>query len=142
MQEKKYCRNCGAEVPKETKFCPSCGSKFEQAPSTPGFCTKCGASLPNNVRFCTRCGAPVAGTAQPGKVNRRIPPAASVRPPHGIPEQNKTEKWFLQKSICLWYDMWSSPKKQKKKTRLSSWCLSGFRRCNRVSVERFRFFVR
>ena len=91
MQEKKYCRNCGAEVPKETKFCPSCGSKFEQVPSTQGFCTKCGASLPSNVRFCTRCGAPVAGTAQPGEVNRRIPPAAQPVRQNTVPITPKSQ---------------------------------------------------
>ena len=62
--------------------------------------------------------------SMPGKISpaedKEKPQPPSPALTMEISEQNKPEKRFLQKSICLWYPLWSAPKKQKKKVRSNS----------------------
>ncbi len=47
---KKYCADCGTEIPLGAKFCPGCG--VPQQPT----CGNCGATITAEMNFCSGCG--------------------------------------------------------------------------------------
>lgn len=49
---KRFCPNCGSEVPPNAKFCPNCGYKLPVA----NFCPNCGSQVPPGAKFCPNCG--------------------------------------------------------------------------------------
>jgi len=53
---KKFCPNCGSEVPPNAKFCPNCGYKLPVA----NFCPNCGSQVPPGAKFCPNCGHKLA----------------------------------------------------------------------------------
>lgn len=71
-EEKRFCKNCGAEV--DGDFCSNCGAPVvketpnsykevpEKVEETKRFCLNCGAEVEG--QFCSNCGASVTGTDQ------------------------------------------------------------------------------
>lgn len=47
---RKFCVNCGQEIPEGASFCPGCGTKIETV------CPKCGGKVSDGHRFCPTCG--------------------------------------------------------------------------------------
>ena len=51
---KKFCSECGNEIPEGAKFCSNCGHKVEEQSEYQ--CPKCGRILKENEKFCPNCG--------------------------------------------------------------------------------------
>ena len=49
---RRYCTDCGQEVPAGARFCPGCGQR-----QADGACPGCGEPVPDGARFCPSCGA-------------------------------------------------------------------------------------
>lgn len=49
---KKFCMNCGHELPVAARFCEMCGTKVEIANK----CSGCGYTFVNDAKFCPECG--------------------------------------------------------------------------------------
>ncbi|GEM_PF-4115628 len=55
--EKRFCRNCGAQIEAGAAFCRNCGEVLEAAVKpTKRFCRKCGYELREGTVFCPKCG--------------------------------------------------------------------------------------
>lgn len=53
--EKRFCPNCGNEVPDGALFCMKCGTKLAEEHC----CPNCGAKLDSEALFCMKCGTKV-----------------------------------------------------------------------------------
>lgn len=49
---RKYCPQCGAEIPLDATFCLKCGTLTI---SPIKYCPKCGSEIPLDARFCPKC---------------------------------------------------------------------------------------
>lgn len=54
-QPKRFCPNCGFELPVNAKFCPNCGFRLPM----PGVCPNCGNQVPAGAKFCPNCGTKI-----------------------------------------------------------------------------------
>lgn len=52
LEEKRRCRECGAENLEDALFCSSCGAALNA-------CKECGEKNPATISFCSSCGAPL-----------------------------------------------------------------------------------
>lgn len=71
--KKRFCSNCGQELPQNVSFCNACGNAVDAAQPTPApqaipqpqnnidtkFCKHCGQKIPAKAVICTLCGCQV-----------------------------------------------------------------------------------
>ena len=56
-EDKKFCTNCGSQMPKSFNVCTNCGQSFNKDNSnSTKFCSNCGTEMPESFPFCTNCG--------------------------------------------------------------------------------------
>ena len=56
----KFCRYCGAKIPRASKYCEECGGQL-QFPLEMPKCASCGMEIPYpTAKFCAKCGAKLA----------------------------------------------------------------------------------
>ncbi len=58
----RICVSCGSEVAEDHSFCRQCGRPVEEARPSPALCDACGSTLLEGASFCRQCGKPVEGT--------------------------------------------------------------------------------